>query len=105
MPSAERSPGELPEAQPLNPEDDRLPEDLRTLLRHARSSWLPNTAVLSLLTCHRSCGLEVDREPPSAPAGKRMLSDSEKAMVPKTTGLKFKEYFQVSCWSIDLSTI
>lgn len=58
----------LPPARPLS-EDDDLPEQLKAFLQRARTSWLPNTAVLALIEGCRECGLSICKQPPVRPPG------------------------------------
>ena len=73
MPSAERAAERTLPAQPLGFDLERLTKDVRAVLLSARTGWLTNREVLSLLQCYRSCSLDVSREPPSLPVGKRTL--------------------------------
>jgi hypothetical protein len=57
----------LPLARPLS--EDEMPEQLKAFLKKARTSWLPNTAVLALLEGCREFGLSLCAQPPSQPPG------------------------------------
>ena len=44
-----------------------LPKPIKDALAKARVSWLKNTEVAQLLSCHRALGFEVSQEAPDRP--------------------------------------
>ena len=44
-----------------------LPKPIKDALAKARVSWLKNTEVAQLLSCHRALGFEVSQEAPDKP--------------------------------------
>ena len=62
-----------------------LPKHIKDALAKARVSWLKNTEVAQLLSCHKALGFEVSQEAPDTPPSERYAflqtcSDSMKAV-------------------------
>lgn len=60
-------------AQPLDPREPHLPEDMRDILYKGMCSWLKNTEVRDMLLHYTEFNLRVAREPPCQPPGMEQL--------------------------------
>ena len=79
-----------------------LPRPIKDALAKARVSWLKNTEVSQLLSCHKALGFEVSQEAPDRPPSERCSQTGPayqnfSAVVVRIQGLRFPQVAACSC--------